>query len=79
MKIESNRKLKRRVVFDTQKPYNLYQDIIASWYREKHNCSELDAYKWYIDSGLAAAFEDHHRPKNKQNEIIVSEMGQKIN
>jgi hypothetical protein len=45
---------------------------------EKFDSSESDSLKWYINSGLAQKFEEHHRPHNLNNDIIVSELGQKI-
>lgn len=74
----TNRKLKRNVVFEGR-CYMQYQKPIIEWYMEKFNCNESEALSWYIKSGLAKKFEEHHKPKNNINEIKIFYLGQKIN
>lgn len=72
----SNRKLRRGVAFEGP-CYMQYQKPIIEWYMEKNGCSDMDAMAWYVQSGLAEKFEQHHRVSN-QTITIVSELGQKI-
>lgn len=74
----SNRKLKRNVAFDTQSAYNKYQCPIILWIMNHYSISEMQATTFYIQSGLARAFELKHKPSNNPNQIIVSEVGQTI-
>jgi hypothetical protein len=49
-------------------------------YRNDHdNKFDCKASIKYATKGLAKAFEKKHKPHNKENEITISEMGQKIN
>lgn len=75
---KTERKLKQGIVF-VGSCYIKYQIPFIKRYIKVHSCSEAEATTWYIGTGLAALFEKHHRPHDQENEIVVSEMGQKIN
>lgn len=109
MKTNTNRKLKRNVVFDTLEAYIGYQiqlvkrhseklickeDEFLEWLEVVHGCNHAEStnmykdelnriieqdFQMYVKSGLAKKFEQHHRPHEGENEIVVSELGQKIN
>ena len=56
----SNRKLKRGVYFTSVKAYNHYQTICIEWYIHRTNCTENEAVEWWIETGFAEAFRQHH-------------------
>lgn len=76
--ITTNRKLRRNVVF-VGACYMQYQTFMIDFLMKHREIDEMTALNIYIQSGLAALFEEHHRPHGFNGEIVVSELGQKIN
>lgn len=72
----TNRKLKSGVEFGNLTTYNYYQCLVIKW-RISHGHSETAAMQWYISTGLAKAFEAHHRTHSDAN-LVVTSIGQQI-